>query len=172
MTARAVRPRRSRDREVVRASLLRVPMFMLAVAVATAGEIASAAEISPAIVAFRVVADGIPQPLAAGPGDIARGRALIVAREAANCVLCHAVPDASVRFAGDLAPSLAGIGGRLTVSQLRLRVADNLRVHPATIMPSYYKIDDLDRVAPAYRGRPILSAVEVEDVVAYLATLR
>ena len=118
------------------------------------------------------MADGIPEPLGGVPGDVTRGRALIVAREAANCVLCHAIPDPGVRFSGDLGPSLAGVGGRFTASQLRLRVADNLRVQPGTIMPSYYKIDGLDRVAPAYRGKPILSAAEVEDVVAYLTTLR
>ena len=158
---------------------LRVPICMLAVAIMmTAAQISGAAEIArsaqatPATVSFRVVADGIPAPLGSASGDAARGRALIVARESANCVLCHAIPDAAVRFAGDLAPSFAGIGARLTVPQLRLRVADNLRVHPATIMPSYFKIDGLDRVAPAYRGKPILSAAEIEDVVAYLATLR
>ena len=145
---------------------------MLVFAMTMAAEIAGAAETTPATVAFRVVADGIPAPLGAAPGDAARGRALIVARDSANCVLCHAIPDAAVRFAGNLAPSLAGIGARLTASQLRLRVADNLRVRPETIMPSYYKIDGLDRVAPAYRGRPILSAAEIDDVVAYLGTLR
>ena len=173
MNARPVRPRWFRDREVIRAALLSVGMLALAVAVTMAAEIAGAAETSAvARVSFRVVADGIPEPLGAGPGDTMRGRALIVARDAANCVLCHAIPDTAVRLAGDLGPSLAGIGGRLTASQLRLRVADNLRVHPETIMPSYFKIDGLDRVAPAYRGRPILSAAEIEDVVAYLATLR
>lgn len=121
---------------------------------------------------FAVVGDGIPEPLAASPGDAARGRALIVAREAANCVLCHAIPDANVRFAGDVAPSLAGIGTRMTSSQLRLRVADSLRLNPQTAMPSYYRIDGLDRVAAQYRGKPILSAREIEDVVAYLGTLR
>lgn len=120
-------------------------------------------------VELKAVDDGMAQPLAA-QGDAARGRALIVARDSANCVLCHAVPD--VRFAGDLGPSLAGVGRRLSEAQLRLRVADNLRVNPATVMPSYYKTDGLDRVAPAYAGKPILSAQEVEDVVAYLATLQ
>ena len=120
-------------------------------------------------VELTVVGDAIPQALAA-PGDAARGRALIVARDPANCVLCHAVPD--VRFAGDLGPSLAGVGRRLSEGQLRLRVADNLRVNPASAMPSYYRTDGLDRVAPAYAGKPILTAQEVEDVVAYLGSLR
>jgi sulfur-oxidizing protein SoxX len=121
---------------------------------------------------FVVVGDGIPAPLAPGPADGARGRALIVARDAANCVLCHAVPDSAVRFAGDLGPSLQGVGARLSPAQLRLRVVDNLRLNPASIMPSYYRVDGLARVAAAYRGKPILSATEIEDVVAYLATLR
>ena len=121
---------------------------------------------------YRIVADGIPEPLAATTGDAARGRALILARDAANCVLCHAVPDPAVRFAGDVGPTLTGIGARLSVSQLRLRVADNLRVNPASAMPSYYKVAGLARVATQYAGKPILTAAEVEDVVAYLATLR
>ena len=121
---------------------------------------------------YRIVADGIPEPLSATTGDAARGRALMVARAAANCVLCHAVPDPAVRFAGDVGPSLAGIGTRLSAAQLRLRVADNLRVNPATVMPSYYKVAGLERVASQYTGKPILTAAEAEDVVAYLATLR
>ena len=173
MTARAVRHRRLRYREVIRAALGRASLLGLAVVAATVAEVAGAAEASAAAtLSYRVVADGIPQPLAVRPGDSAHGRALIVARDVANCVLCHVIPDAAMRFAGDLGPSLTGIGGKLTASQLRLRVADNLRVHPATIMPSYFKIDGLNRVAPRYRGRPILSAAEIEDVVAYLATLR
>ena len=120
---------------------------------------------------LQVAGDGVPERLAA-VGDPARGRALVVARESANCVLCHAVPDPAVKFAGDVGPSLAGVGSRLSEAQLRLRVADNLRVNPGTVMPSYYKVDGLDRVASAYAGKPVLSAQEVEDVVAWLATLK
>jgi sulfur-oxidizing protein SoxX len=121
---------------------------------------------------YRVVADGIPDSLVTGTGDAARGRALMVARDSANCVLCHAVPDTAVRFSGDLGPALAGIGARLSVPQLRLRVSDNLRVNPTTVMPSYYRTDGLDRVASQYAGKPILTAQEIEDVVAYLASLK
>jgi len=123
-----------------------------------------------AIISFRVVGDGIPEALA--PGDAARGKALVAARDPANCVLCHAVPDPALPFAGDVGPSLAGIGARLSVPQLRLRVADNLRVNPHTIMPSYYRLADLNGVAAPYQGKTILTAAQVEDVVAYLATLR
>lgn len=118
-----------------------------------------------------VQGDAVPAPLAAA-GDAARGRALVVARQSANCVLCHAVPDAAVRFPGTIGPPLHGVGRRYSEGQLRLRVADNLRLNPATIMPSYYKDDGLDRVAAPYAGKTILTAQEIEDVVAWLATLR
>ena len=82
------------------------------------------------------------------------------------------MPDSTIRFAGNVGPPLAGVGARLDAAQLRLRITDNLRVNPQTIMPSYYKAEGLDRVASAYRGKPILTAQQVEDVVAYLGTLR
>jgi sulfur-oxidizing protein SoxX len=85
--------------------------------------------------------------------------------------LCHAIPDPSLRVAGNLAPSLDGVGRRLTAAQLRLRVADIQRVNSATVMPSYYRVENLDRVAPEYRGKPVLDARQVEDIVAYLETL-
>ena len=122
--------------------------------------------------AVNIVGDGVPDPLAATPGDAARGRTLILAREPANCLLCHAIPDAAARFAGDLGPPLEGVGRRLTVPQLRLRVADIIRLNPSTIMPSYYRVDGFSLVAAANRGKPILTAAETEDVVAYLATLK
>ena len=123
-----------------------------------------------ALASYQVVADGIPEQLALG--DAARGKALVAARDPANCVLCHAVPDAAIPFAGNVGPPLAGVGARLSSAQLRLRVVDNTRVNPQTIMPSYYKVAGLELVAPAFRGKPILTATQVEDVVAYLATLR
>ena len=114
--------------------------------------------------------DGIPAPLDGRSGDAARGRALVLARDPANCVLCHPMPGAAV--AGNLGPPLAGVGSRLDVAQLRLRVADLRRVVPETIMPSYYRLEGLQDVAPAYRGRTILDAQSMEDVVAYLAMLQ
>ncbi len=118
---------------------------------------------------FQIVGDAIPKPLTAEPGDPTRGRKLVVDRDAAGCVLCHAVPGESL--SGNIAPTLAGAGSRLSPAQLRLRVVDSTRVVPNTPMPAYYRIDGLKQVAAAYRGKPVLSAQEVEDVVAYLATL-
>jgi L-cysteine S-thiosulfotransferase len=124
------------------------------------------------LAAFRVVADGIPEPIDAAVGDAKRGRALILAREGANCLLCHELRDPDVRFAGNLGPPLDGIAIKLSTAQLRLRVVDNFQRDPATIMPSYYRVDGLDRVASTYRGKPILAPGQVEDIVAYLATLK
>lgn len=132
-----------------------------------------AAEVAPATpVSFRVVGDGIPEAIGGVAGDADRGRALVLARESANCVLCHALPDPGVRFSGNVGPPLGGVARTLSVAQLRLRVVDDIRVNPKTIMPSYYRVDGFDRVATAYRGRPILDARQVEDIVAYLATLK
>jgi sulfur-oxidizing protein SoxX len=120
---------------------------------------------------YAVVGDAIPEPLTATRGDAARGRALVVDRSS-TCVLCHSGPFPEVKFQGDLAPNLAGSGSRWTEGQLRLRLVDAARLNAATIMPSYYRIDGLVRVGSAWRGKPILSAEQIEDILAYLVTLR
>jgi len=153
-----------------------IPVLVAALLLSTIGTgigKAHAADSAPSgLPALHVVGDGVPESLAAAPGDAGRGRSLVLAREPANCLLCHAIPDAAVRFAGDLGPPLGGIGARLSIPQLRLRVADILRLNAGTIMPSYYRVDGLSLVASTYRGKPILTAAEIEDIVAYLATLR
>jgi sulfur-oxidizing protein SoxX len=121
---------------------------------------------------FRVIADGIPEAIGGARGSAERGRELILGREAANCVLCHAVPEPGVRFSGNVGPPLGGVARTFSVAQLRLRIVDNMRVNPTTIMPSYYRIEGYNQVAGAYRGKPILDAEQIEDIVAYLATLR
>jgi L-cysteine S-thiosulfotransferase len=124
-----------------------------------------------ALASYAVVGDGIPDSLTGAPGDAAHGRALVLERSS-TCILCHSGPFPETRFQGDLAPSLAGAGSRSTISQLRLRLVDASRLNPVTIMPSYYRTDGLERVGPNWRGKPILSAEQIEDIVAYLATLR
>ncbi len=120
---------------------------------------------------YQIVGDEIPQSLTGQPGDPERGRAIVVAR-ANTCLLCHSGPFAEQRFQGDLAPSLAGTGSRWTEGELRLRMVDASRLNPETVMPSFYRVDGLERVAQAWSGKPILSAEQIEDVVAYLKTLR
>jgi L-cysteine S-thiosulfotransferase len=120
---------------------------------------------------YVVTGDAIAESLTGTPGDAARGRALVLERTS-TCILCHSGPFPEATFQGDLAPSLAGAGSRWSEGQLRLRLVDASRLNPATIMPSYYRIDGLLRVGPAWRGKPILSAEQIEDIVAYLASLR
>jgi L-cysteine S-thiosulfotransferase len=120
---------------------------------------------------YAVVGDAIPEPLTNARGDVARGRALVVERTS-TCILCHSGPFPEQKFQGDLAPSLAGSGSRWSEAQLRLRLVDASSLNAATIMPSYYRLDGLARVGPAWRGKPILSAEQIEDIVAYLASLR
>lgn len=120
---------------------------------------------------YAVVDDGIPDSLTNARGDVERGRALVVERSS-TCILCHSGPFPEQKFQGDLAPSLAGSGSRWSAAQLRLRLVDASRLNAATIMPSYYRVDGLNRVGPAWRGKPILSAEQIEDIVAYLASLR
>ena len=115
--------------------------------------------------------DSILESLTGAPGDATHGRALVLERTN-TCILCHSGPFPEEKFQGDLAPNLSGSGSRWSIGQLRLRLVDASRLNPATIMPSYYRLDGLDRVAPNWRGKPILSAEQIEDIVAYLATLR
>ena len=115
--------------------------------------------------------DAIRDPLVSAPGDPERGREVLLGREG-NCLLCHVAPETGARFMGNLAAPLSGVGVRLTAGQLRLRIVDSRRLNPDTIMPSYYRIDGLNRVAEAWRGKPVLTARQVEDTVAFLLTLR
>lgn len=119
---------------------------------------------------YSVVDAAIPRSLTGVPGDPQRGRTLVHGRETGNCALCHRLPEET--FYGDVGPDLRQVGRRLNAGELRLRVVDASRLNPATVMPPYHRIAGLNRVAQAYRERPVLSAQQVEDVVAYLASLR
>ena len=121
---------------------------------------------------YTVVGDAIPESLTGLKGDPTRGRAIVANRQVGLCLLCHAGPIPEERFQGTLAPDLKGAGTRWSEGQLRLRIVDSSRVNPATIMPAYYRIEGLTRVAPAFVGKPVLNAEQIEDVVAYLSTLK
>ena len=123
------------------------------------------------LVPYKIAGDGIADSLTGSPGDAIRGRALVLARTT-TCILCHPGPFPEARFQGDLAPDLAGTGNRWTASQLRLRLVDASRFNAETIMPSYYRNAGLVRVGRNFDDKPILSAAEIEDIVAFLATLR
>lgn len=118
-----------------------------------------------------VVGNAIPLSLTGAAGDAARGRALVVERSS-TCILCHGGPFPEQRFQGDVAPSLTGTGSRWSEGEIRLRLVDASRLNAETIMPSYYRIEGLNRVGRAWQGKPILSAEQIEDMVAFLVTLR
>ncbi|MBS7789802.1 sulfur oxidation c-type cytochrome SoxX [Roseococcus sp. SDR] len=126
------------------------------------------AEVAP----FIVTGDALEAPLVAAPASAARGEAIVKNRETANCLICHAIPDPRERFMGDVGPPLAGVGSRLTPGQIRLRLVDPTRLNAEAIMPAYHRTEGLNRVDPRYLGRPVLTAMEIEDVVAYLARLK
>ena len=121
---------------------------------------------------FEIVGDAIPASLTGRPGDPARGRAIVGSRQVGLCLLCHSGPFPGERFQGTLAPDLSGAGARWTEGELRLRIVDASRLNPATIMPPYYRAEGLQRVGAPWRGRTVLTAEQIEDVVAFLTTLR
>ena len=105
-------------------------------------------------------------------GDPERGRVIVADRQVGLCLLCHRGPFPQERFQGDLAPDLSGVGTRLTEAEIRARIVDPSRANPNTIMPAYFKTEGLVRVAPSFRGKTILSAEQIDDVVAYLVSLK
>src|SRR5262249_33596871 len=141
-------------------------LIFVALAVGIAGD--ARAELK----SYKIVDDAIPESLTGAKGDPAQGRAIVANRQVGLCLLCHTGPFPGERFPRARAHDLAGDGTRWSPGQLRLRIVDSTRLNPATIMPPYYRIDGLTRVAPAFAGKPVLNADQIEDVVAYLATLK
>lgn len=121
---------------------------------------------------YVVIGDAIPASLTGAPGNSERGRAIAGNRQVGLCLLCHTGPFPNEHFQGNLAPDLTGAGSRASAGQLRLRIVDASRLNPNTIMPPYYRVDGLERVAANFRGKPILSAEQIEDVIAFLITLK
>jgi sulfur-oxidizing protein SoxX len=121
---------------------------------------------------FVVEGDAIPAPLVQMTGSTHQGRDVFVNREAGHCVLCHRVAALETAFQGDIGPALDGIGMRLSSGQIRLRIVDASRLNPDTIMPPYYRASGLDQVAEEHRGNTVLSAAQIEHLVAWLSSLR
>lgn len=149
--------------KLIRAAATGLCAMVAAVTVARAGDVAPEAIV--------VVGDAIPSPLTPAAGDAARGKTIVLDRANGNCLICHRLPVPGELFQGEIGPDLGGVGQRLSAGQLRLRLVDQTRINPATVMPPYYRVAGLERVDPRYRGKPALKAEEIEDVVAYLATL-
>lgn len=127
----------------------------------------------PPLAQFEVRNEAIARSLTGQPGDVQRGRAVVINRQQGNCLACHAISAlGNEPYHGNTAPSLDGVATRMNEGEMRLRVVDGSRVNENTMMPPFYRVADLNRVLPQFQGRPILTAQQVEDVVAFLMTLR
>lgn len=122
---------------------------------------------------LKIVGDGIPASLTGAPGDPASGKKIVINRKQGNCLACHVVSALSDQpFHGEVGPPLDGVADRWEEAQLRLIVADSKRVFEDTIMPGFHQTGGLNRVAKKFKGKTILTAAQVEDVIAYLKTLK
>ncbi len=121
---------------------------------------------------YTIVGDASPASLTGAKGDPGRGKAIVLNRQVGLCLLCHSGPFPEERFQGNMAPDLKGAGSRWSEGELRLRLVDARKLNPDTIMPPYYVVDGMNRVSRSFRGKPILTAEQIEDVVAFLATLK
>ncbi|KXF74951.1 sulfur oxidation c-type cytochrome SoxX [Paramesorhizobium deserti] len=144
------------------------------VALTLAGVLMTAPSAGEEALTYAVEGDAIMQPLTGERGDPERGAALLSDRHRSLCTLCHSGPFPDPHLHGTLAPDLTGVGERLSEGQIRLRVVDMGRLVPNTIMPSYYRVayEEGQRVSAAWRGKPILTGADIEDIVAYLVTLK
>jgi len=141
---------------------------LMAALAAVASAQASAQTLTP----YEIKGDAILSSLTGARGDPARGRSIVMNRQVGLCLLCHTGPFPEERFQGDLAPDLRGAGSRWSEGELRLRIVDARKFNPGTIMPPYYVIGGFTRVAAPFRDKPLLTAEQIEDVVAFLTTLR
>jgi sulfur-oxidizing protein SoxX len=116
--------------------------------------------------------DAMDTPRTATAGDAARWRQIVANRQLGACLLCHSGPFPEPHSQGTIGPSLDGVGSRLSAGQIRLRLVDARKLNPDTVMPPYHVVDGLNRTGRAWQGRPALSAQQIEDVVAFLTTLR
>ena len=145
--------------------------FGVAVAVAFSAAAAFSAQAGK-FITYEIVDGAIPQSLTGKAGDAAKGRKTAINRKKGNCLACHVMPVPEQADHGEVGPPLNDVGGRLTAGEIRLRIVNPKVVNPDTIMPAFYRIHGLHRVQKKWKGKTIISAQDVEDIVAYLVTLK
>ena len=145
--------------------------FAGAALLSAAAPVAMAAEVAPDNVKFE---DGaVAQSLTGVVGDAAKGRDWFVGRKLGNCLACHENSDAKdLPFHGEIGPSLDGVADRWNEAELRGLVANSKMTFEDTIMPAFYNTSNANRPLKDFEGKTILSAQQVEDIVAYLLTLK
>ncbi len=132
----------------------------------------STAAVAQDAIKLDIVKDEIPKSLTGAPGNAEAGKKVFLTRNLGNCLACHQVSALkSEEFHGEFGPSLDGVAGRYSEAQLRLIVADPKRIFSNTVMPAFYRNEGLSRVRPEFAGKSILTAAQVEDVIAFLKTL-
>lgn len=151
----------------LRMAIAGLSVFGLVVGVSMTPSVSVAAE----LVSYQVVDEAIPESLTGQAGDAQAGKKIAVARKKGNCLACHTMPVPEADH-GETGPDLRGVASRMTAGELRLRLVDPKQVNDETMMPSFYALKRLHRVGKKYQGQTILSAQEVEDVLAYLSTLK
>jgi sulfur-oxidizing protein SoxX len=149
-----------------------LPLLGVAV-LAIAGMATPANVAAEELVKFNVVGgNSIPDSLTGKAGDAAKGRETAIHRKKGNCLACHTLPTPEQPYHGEVGPDLNGVGSRLSEGEIRLRIVNPKYSNPDTIMPAFYRTEGLHMVAKKFQGKPMLTAEEVEDVVAYMMTLK
>ena len=147
--------------------------FLAAASLVLAASLSGATSQAAELVKFQVKGgESIPKSLTGKPGDPKAGRKTAIATKLGNCLACHVMPVPEQPFHGEVGPDLNGVGGRYSAGEIRLRLVDAKILNPDTIMPAFYKKDGLHRVMKKFQGKTILTAQQVEDVVAYMMTLK
>jgi sulfur-oxidizing protein SoxX len=127
----------------------------------------------PGLVPYLVKDYAIEQSLTGKPGDVTKGRAIAITSGQGNCVICHRLPIPEVAFRiGNVGPDLTEVGSRLTPGEIRMRIVNPKLLNAETIMPAYYRVSGLNRVAANFANKPMLTPDQVEDLVAYLSSLK
>lgn len=124
------------------------------------------------VVKYEIVdEDSIPRSLTGMPGDPAKGKKWAIAGRLGHCIACHVMP-VDQPYMGEVGPSLVGVASRYTAGEIRMLIVNPKVVNEDTMMPAFYKADGFHRVRKAFVGKTMLSAEQVEDIVAYLLTLK
>ena len=128
---------------------------------------------TPKLVSYKIVDESsIPKSLTGKPGNSKKGRKLAVHRKKGNCLACHKMPIPEQQFHGEIGPDLAGVGSRYSAGELRLLIVNPKVVNEDTIMPAFYKNTGFNAVLKKFKGKTVISAQDVEDIIAYLLTLK